>query len=53
MINYMAGNNDWFVKTVYMDQAWVDEEVKFYDYMKEGGWMSQDAKTPRLEVVTP
>lgn len=53
IIDYMSGDNDWFVKTVYLDQKWVDEEVKFYDYMKEGNWMSGDAATPRFEVVAP
>ena len=53
MINYMSGQNDWFVDTVYLDQGWIDEEVKFYDYMIEGGWMDADADTPRFEVVSP
>jgi len=52
-IDYMSGENDWFVDTVYLDQAWVDEEVKFYDYMKQGGWMAEDAATPRFEVIEP
>lgn len=53
MIQYMSGPNDWFVDTVYMNQEWIDEEVKFYDYMKSGDWMSEDAPTPRFEVITP
>ncbi len=52
-IDYMSGNNDWFVKTVYLDQTWVDEEVKFYDYMKEANWMDAGAPTPRFEVISP
>lgn len=52
-IDYMSGDNDWFVDTVYLDQAWVDEEVKFYDYMIEAGWMDENAPIPRFEVIEP
>lgn len=52
-IDYMSGTNDWFVDTVYLDQAWVDEELKFYDYMKQGGWMDENAPIPRFEVIEP
>ena len=56
MIDFMEreeGEADWFTDTVYMDQAWIDEEVKFYDLMKESGWMNRDAEIPQFEALTP
>jgi hypothetical protein len=53
IIEFMEGPNDWFVQTVYLDQAWVDEEMKFYDLMIEGNWMDADDPLPRFEIVTP
>ena len=50
-IDYMSGEGNWFVSTVYLDQAWVDEEKKFYDYMIEGDWMSSDTEIPRFEII--
>lgn len=52
-IDYMSGNNDWFVDSVYLDEAWIEEEKKFYDYMIEGGWMEADAPIPRFEAIQP
>lgn len=50
---YMAGENDWFVDSVYLDQEWIDEETKFYDMMVEGGWMDEGTPIPRFEVIEP
>lgn len=52
-IDYMSGANDWFADSVYLDDAWVTEEVKFYDYMAEGGWIEPGAELPRFESVDP
>jgi ABC-type nitrate/sulfonate/bicarbonate transport system substrate-binding protein len=53
MIEFMEGPNDWFVQTVYMDEAWVEEEMKFYDYMIAGDWMAADDPLPRFEAIQP
>lgn len=50
---YMAGENDWFVDSVYLDEAWIDEETKFYDMMVEGGWMEEGTALPRFEAIDP
>jgi ABC-type nitrate/sulfonate/bicarbonate transport system substrate-binding protein len=33
--DFMAGDSDWFVKSVYLDQAWVDAEQKIWDFMAD------------------
>jgi hypothetical protein len=53
MIEFMEGPNDWFVETVYMDEEWVTEEMKFYDYMIAGNWMAADDPLPRFEAIQP
>ena len=50
-IEYMSGPNDWFVDSPYLDQAWTDEETRFYEYMVDAGWMDADQPLPRFEVV--
>lgn len=50
---YMAGENDWFVESVYLDEAWINEEMKFYDMMVEGGWMDEGTPLPRFEAIDP
>ena len=53
IIEFMEGPNDWFVRTVYLDEAWVAEEMKFYDYMVAGNWMKAGDPLPRFESITP
>ena len=53
IIEFMEGENDWFVEDVYMDEAWITEELKFYDLMIEGGWMEADDPIPRFEAIEP
>jgi hypothetical protein len=53
MVDFMAGESDWWVDSVYMDEAWIGEEKKFYDLMIETGWMDTSAKIPRFEAVPP
>jgi hypothetical protein len=52
MQDYLA-EHDWFVESVYLDQAWIDQELRLYDLMKSTGFMDKDAPTPRFEVVKP
>lgn len=53
MVDFMEGPSDWFVETVYLDEAWIEEEKKLYDYMVDAGWMTQDTSIPRFETVAP
>jgi ABC-type nitrate/sulfonate/bicarbonate transport system substrate-binding protein len=50
MQDYIA-RHDWFVDSVYLDQAWIDREKRLYTLMKETGFMSKDAPTPRFEAL--
>jgi ABC-type nitrate/sulfonate/bicarbonate transport system substrate-binding protein len=43
--------HDWFVDTVYMDEAWIAGEMKLFDKMKEYGFMPQDTAIPEWEAV--
>jgi ABC-type nitrate/sulfonate/bicarbonate transport system substrate-binding protein len=52
MLDYI-NDNDWYANTVYMDEAWIDEEKKLYNYMIESGWMQQNAEIPQFEAVAP
>lgn len=52
-IEFMEGPNDWFVRSVYLDSAWVTEEMKFYNYMIAGNWMSAGDALPRFESIQP
>lgn len=49
-VDYL-NEHDWFVDTVYLDQEWVDNELKVFDLMKETGFMDEGAETPRFEVT--
>ncbi|HSK91447.1 MAG TPA: hypothetical protein VK875_09045 [Euzebyales bacterium] len=53
MVDYMEGPQDWFVETVYLDEAWVEGEKELYEYMTDAGWMAEDTEIPRFEVITP
>ena len=50
-IDYMEGPNDWFADTALLDQEWIDEEVKFYDYMVDADWIEEGFDQPRFEVI--
>ena len=56
--DFMEGDSDWFVDSVYLDQAWIDEEVKIYDYLvdlhpENPNKLPEDYPMPRFEVVEP
>jgi len=58
MQEYMEGDNDWFVDSVYLDEDWIETEVALWDLMKDldpdnANYLADDAPTPRLEVVEP
>lgn len=56
MVEFMQGENDWFVDTVYLDQEWVDDEIKIWELMKtldpeNPNVLGDDAPSPRFEVL--
>jgi ABC-type nitrate/sulfonate/bicarbonate transport system substrate-binding protein len=53
VIDYMSGDDDFFVDSVYLDEPWVEEETGLYDYMRRSGWMAQETPIPRFEVLPP
>jgi hypothetical protein len=53
LVDHVEGPSDWFADTVYMDDAWIAEETKIYDYMIEAGWMQAGGEIPRFEAVPP
>ncbi|HSK96152.1 MAG TPA: hypothetical protein VK891_05990 [Euzebyales bacterium] len=53
MVDFMNSESDFFADTVYMDEAWIEEEKKFYQYMIEADWMTAETEIPRFEAVPP
>lgn len=56
MVEFMQGDNDWFVDTVYLDQDWIDAEVKIWELMKtldpdNPNVLNADAPSPRFEAL--
>lgn len=55
---FMEGDSDWFVDSVYLSQDWVDEEVKIYEYMVDlhpdnPNKLPEDYPMPRFEIIEP
>ena len=58
MSDFMGGENDWFAESVYLDQGWIDAEVKIWDLMsqldpKNANYLAPGAPTPRFDVIEP
>jgi len=56
MIGFMEGASDWFVESVYLDDAWVEAEVLIYDLMTQldpenPNSLPSDYPAPRFEVI--
>ncbi|HEX6843902.1 MAG TPA: PhnD/SsuA/transferrin family substrate-binding protein [Actinomycetota bacterium] len=49
MKDYLAAH-DWFVETIYMDDAWVETESKIFPMLNDAG-LSDSAEAPRFDVV--
>jgi hypothetical protein len=52
----MAGDNNWFVDSVYLDQDWIDTEITIWELMKNldpdnPNDLAADAPEPRFAVV--
>jgi len=45
--------HDWFVTSVYIDDAWLDAELPMFDIMRDNGFMDPEEENPRFEVLTP
>ena len=44
------GAHDWFVETVYLDDAWVETESSIFPMLSEAG-LSESSEAPRFDVV--
>ncbi len=56
MIEFMAGESDWFVESVYLDEAWVEAEVLIYDLMtkldpENPNSLPADYPAPRFDII--
>ena len=51
MQEYLAGH-DWFVSSVYLDQAWIDSESELFGFLNNAG-LSDTADSPEYSIVTP
>lgn len=47
--DYLA-QHDWFVETVYLDDAWVETESKIFPMLNDAG-LSDSAESPRFDIV--
>lgn len=58
MIQFMSGESDWFVDSVYLDADWVEAERKIWDFMsnlnpENPNYLPPDFEQPRFEIVAP
>lgn len=56
--DFMAGPSDWFVQDVYLNEEWIEAEVKVYDFMtnlvdENPNSLPDDYPMPRFEAVPP
>ena len=56
LIDYMSGDNDWFVDNVALDEAWIGPETELWTLMKKlhpdnPNYLAADAPTPRFEAI--
>ena len=51
MKDYLA-EHDWFVESIYFDEAWVESESKIFPMLSEAG-LSESEEVPRFDVVEP
>jgi hypothetical protein len=53
---FMSGENDWFVDSVYLTQEWVDAEKAIWDFMVDlhpdnQNKLNEDFPDARFEIV--
>ena len=51
MKDYLA-EHDWFVESIYFDEAWVENESKIFPMLSDAG-LSESEEVPRFDVVEP
>jgi ABC-type nitrate/sulfonate/bicarbonate transport system substrate-binding protein len=51
--NWLDTRYDWFAPTAYLDEAWVAEERRLFDFMKETGFMDEDTPAPDFTIIEP
>ncbi|QNN54571.1 ABC transporter substrate-binding protein [Nocardioides mesophilus] len=51
ILDWLDNTYDWFVPTTYLDQAWIDEETKLFELMKETGFVEEDVATPDFTII--
>lgn len=55
---FMSGDNDWFVESVYLTDDWIEAETKIWDFMTElnpenQNYLEPGFDQPRFEAVPP
>ena len=58
MIEFVSGDNDWFVDDVFLDEAWIPAETAIWEQMKglhpkNANFLKQDAPQPEFVALTP
>jgi ABC-type nitrate/sulfonate/bicarbonate transport system substrate-binding protein len=59
MIEFISGENDWFVESPFLDsEEWIDTETAIWDMMKgldpdNANFLQSEAPTPRFVALTP
>jgi ABC-type nitrate/sulfonate/bicarbonate transport system substrate-binding protein len=51
MKDYLA-DHDWFVESIYFDEAWVESESKIFPMLSDAG-LSESEEVPRFDIVEP
>lgn len=51
MQDYLA-DHDWFVKSVYLDQGWIDSEEELFGFLENAG-LSDTSDPPTYSIITP
>jgi hypothetical protein len=58
MTEFMQGANDWFVESVYLDDAWIENERAIWDFMtglhpENPNVLPEGFTQPRFEAIAP
>jgi ABC-type nitrate/sulfonate/bicarbonate transport system substrate-binding protein len=58
MIEFVSGDNDWFVDKIALDEDWIAHETGIWELQKKlnpdnANYLAADAPTPRFEAINP
>ncbi len=58
VIDFMSGDNDWFVEEVVLEEDWIPAEAEIWTLMKElhpdnANYLPADAPSPRFAAIDP